>query len=313
LLLILTNRDDLTADFLIVRLLELAKPYFRFNSEDISEAEYYYSAGPNTTRRKFITSGRILDLDKITCVWYRRAPCPVPSKNIRGGAQGFALSEIRHLTEGSLYNPGILWVNPMDAVMIAEHKLAQLRVAHDLGFNVPPTIVSNNPARLRKFVVRYREDVICKAIYQGLVLDNGQRFAVYTHEVRLKDLDDELQLRSCPTLLQRRIKKGSDLRVTIIGESVFAVEIVSAGPPPLDWRTPEAQPQFRNFRLPKQIEARCRTFLKRFRLVFGAFDFVRTPEGEIYFLELNPTGEWAWLERDLGLPMRDAFIKLFGV
>jgi hypothetical protein len=46
-------------------------------------------------------------------------------------------------------------------------------------------------------------------------------------------------------------------------------------------------------------------------LRYGAFDFVRTPDDRFVFLEVNPTGEWAWLEEHLALPMRDAFIRLF--
>ena len=51
--------------------------------------------------------------------------------------------------------------------------------------------------------------------------------------------------------------------------------------------------------------------LQTLGLVYGAFDFIRTPRGEDVFLEVNPTGEWAWLENSLGFPMRDAFVELF--
>jgi glutathione synthase/RimK-type ligase-like ATP-grasp enzyme len=46
-------------------------------------------------------------------------------------------------------------------------------------------------------------------------------------------------------------------------------------------------------------------------LQYGAFDFIEKPDGELVFLEINPTGEWAWLENALGYPMRSAFIELF--
>ena len=45
-------------------------------------------------------------------------------------------------------------------------------------------------------------------------------------------------------------------------------------------------------------------------LRYGAFDFIRAPSGDLVFLELNPTGEWAWLEEELGFGLRDAFIEL---
>jgi D-alanine-D-alanine ligase-like ATP-grasp enzyme len=63
----------------------------------------------------------------------------------------------------------------------------------------------------------------------------------------------------------------------------------------------------------QEVTSLCILMMERMRLKFGAFDFVKTDEGELYFLEVNPTGEWAWLEREMGFPMRDAFIELFAI
>jgi glutathione synthase/RimK-type ligase-like ATP-grasp enzyme len=52
---------------------------------------------------------------------------------------------------GLVFNPGIIWVNPIDRVSVAELKLYQLQVARELGFRVPRTLVSRDPAELRRF------------------------------------------------------------------------------------------------------------------------------------------------------------------
>src|SRR3546814_19880170 len=63
--------------------------------------------------------------------------------------------------------------------------------------------------------------------------------------------------------------------------------------------------------LPEPGVDNCKKLLIALDLVYGAFDFVQSPEGELFFLEVNPAGEWAWLELELDLPLRVAFIDLF--
>lgn len=79
----------------------------------------------------------------------------------------------------------------------------------------------------------------------------------------------------------------------------------------MDWRDPEVSVSYSASSLTDEVKRMCRAMLAKLGLIYGAFDFVRTPEGELVFLEVNPTGEWAWLEDRLGFPMRDAFIQLF--
>jgi len=311
LLLIVTNRDDLTADFLIVRLLEKGMPYFRLNAEDFGEAEYLFSADQKGLTRRYKVAGKCLDLNSVRSIWYRRMIWPSAAQAIVPNQRHFVVGEIRHLAEGLMLDPSILWVNPIDATAIGERKVFQLRLAREVGLGIPPTLISNNPNMLRDFAARHDGAIVCKPIYHGLVRQGSERYSVFTHEINPHDLDDDSQLIACPTLLQKKITKGTDIRATFIGKEVFPVEIFSLDSAPLDWRRPGQRIEYRPTELPAAVEQGCRVLLERLRLPYGAFDFVRTPEGEMFFLEVNPTGEWAWLERTLGLPMRDAFVKLF--
>lgn len=236
---------------------------------------------------------------------------PRGAEAISSAQRPFVAGEFRHLIEGLILDPSILWVNPIDAVPIAERKVFQLRLAQELGLMIPPTIVTNDPDLLRGFASTYHDGVICKPIYQGLVSQGGERYAVYTSPVESGELCDDEQLRACPTLLQKRVPKGTDIRVTFIGKEMFSVEIDSPDTKPLDWRRPGEPLRYRSVNIPSGVEDRFRQLLRCLRLSYGAFDFVRSPDGELFFLEVNPTGEWAWLEQTLGLPMRKAFVKLF--
>lgn len=312
-LLIITNKDDFTADFLITRLIELNKPYFRLNSEDLTEAGFLFYARQDSIERRLVVAEKEVDLNATSCVWYRRKLVVNPSANLVQTQKRFVAGEIINLVEGLVANPDILWVNPMESVILAERKVYQLRVAQQLGFSVPNTMISNNPDQLRKFYDNGKNRVICKPIFHGLFVTEQERCAVYTHGIEENDLSDELQLRACPTLLQMEVPKGTDLRVTFIGQEVFSAEIFSQTTQPLDWRRMGTPISYRNFDLDKDTEKLCKKMLQKLNLSYGAFDFVRTAAGQLYFLEVNPTGEWAWLEKELGYPMRDAFVKLFGI
>jgi len=311
-LLIITNRDDLTADFLITRLIELKKSYFRLNSEDLSEAQIHFDATNKSLSRSITVAGKMLDFASVTCVWYRRKLWVQSAAIIKEEQQRFVAGEIISLIEGLIADPAILWVNPMDAVTLAERKVFQLRVAQQLGFRIPQTLISNEPDQLRNFYNTHKGKVICKPIFHGLFISGNERAAVYTRRVKDDDLINDSQLRACPTFLQREIPKGSDVRVTFIGDTVFSVEILSQSKL-LDWRCMKEQLSYRLYDVDGNVQNLCRLMLRKLNLAFGAFDFVRTEAGELYFLEVNPTGEWAWLERELEFPMRDALIKLFGI
>ena len=62
--------------------------------------------------------------------------------------------------------------------------------------------------------------------------------------------------------------------------------------------------------LPAELEKRLLSFMRYFGLNYGAVDFILTPDGRYVFLEVNPVGEFFWLERNPGLPISAAIADL---
>lgn len=308
-LLILSSEKDLAADFLIVELIRRELPYFRLNTEDLATANYTLHLDGADTIREVSVGPKSVDLGTVEAIWYRRAMQPSVVTVLTPGERSFIAGELRHLATGLILNPSVRWVNPIDHVSVAEHKLYQLRVAQEIGFRIPKTLVSNNPLRLREFVGGNPGATICKPIFHGLLVDGSQRYSIYTRGISAEMIDDE-SVGLCPAFLQEQIPKKSDVRATFIGPKCFVAEVTSSASF-VDWRDPEAGATFSISQLDLKHEAMCQQMLSRLGLVYGAFDFVMTPDGELVFLEVNPTGEWAWLESKLGFPMRDAFIQLF--
>ena len=308
-LLILSSEKDLAADFLIVELIRRELPYFRLNAEDLATANYTLHLDGTEKTREVSVGPKAIDLSTVEAIWYRRALQPSVMAALTSGEKNFIAGELRHLATGLVLNPSVRWVNPIDHVSVAEHKLYQLQVAQEIGFRIPKTLVSNNPLTLREFVAGNPGATICKPIFHGLLIDGSQRYSIYTRRISAEMIDDE-GVRLCPAFLQEQIPKKSDVRATFIGPKCFVAEVASSASF-VDWRDPEADATFSISQLDPKHEAMCRQMLSRMGLVYGAFDFVKTPNDEFVFLEVNPTGEWAWLESRLGFQMRDAFIQLF--
>lgn len=308
-LLILTSDKDLTADFLIVELITRDLPYFRLNAEELTKAGFTFSLSENRLRREISVGTRVLDLNEVKAVWYRRAIHPGSIADLPPGERVFVAGELRHLAMGLVLNPDVMWVNPIDRVSVAEHKLYQLQVARQLGFRVPRTLVSRDPLELRTFAAANEFGTICKPIFHGMFADEVASYSIYTRRVNAESFEED-SVKTCPVLLQEEVVRSADVRATFIGPECFVADI-EGDSSLVDWRDPDVPVSYSESSLSDEDQNMCRAMLAKLGLRYGAFDFVRTPEGDLVFLEINPTGEWAWLEDRLGFPMREAFIQLF--
>lgn len=138
--------------------------------------------------------------------------------------------------------------------------------------------------------------------------------SVYTTKIDwTPDLDESIK--ATPCMFQEYIDKDYELRVTVVGEKVFAIKIFSQDYPEtrVDWRRCQNKIKLRqeSVQLEPWLEKICLEITRKFNLVFGALDFIVCPSGETVFLEINPNGNWLWLEKILGLPISDALLDVF--
>jgi hypothetical protein len=136
---------------------------------------------------------------------------------------------------------------------------------------------------------------------------------IYTHRLTLEDAEQLDSVRHGPTFLQALVKKTRDIRVTVIGDEIFAVGIdsmaVEAGH--IDFRQAEVMDlPHQVMTLPGTVERACLAIVKQLGLHFGAIDLLETPDGDYVFLENNPNGQWYWIEMIAGQPMARAMADL---
>ena len=128
---------------------------------------------------------------------------------------------------------------------------------------------------------------------------------VRTSAVTREHLERLDGLRHCPMIFQERVPKARELRIAYVDGRLFVGRIDATDL--VDWRSGSPQ-QLRWMAddLPEPTAAALRRTMQHLGLRYGAIDLIRTPQGEHVFLEVNATGEWGMLERDLRLPISAA-------
>ena len=301
--LFVTNRDDFEVDFLIYKFIEHKIPYLRLNSEDITNFSINYDLNDVYIHYK----GNKCSFKDLNSVYFRRAPTLFPpSQDLNDTA--FINRERRDFLEGLYQTLNCKWINPIFSTYIAEKKIYQLSVAKGIGFKIPETITSNDPKEILTFI-KQNEKCIIKPICHGLQITRNGAYSIYTSEIKDFSWLENKSIFESPVLIQEKIEKYRDIRSTVIGKQIFSVEIETDDIDRIDWRKPNLKKEYKVHKLPKYIEMLMLKLHDKLNLVYSAFDFVLTPEGQYYFLETNPAGEWVWLERELNLPISNAIIQ----
>lgn len=298
--LIVTTSYDEAPDYVIPFLAEAGWEFFRLDT-DRYPAEILMTSRDDGS---FTLSdgSHSVESESIGSIWYRRHTGPDLPPELTQGYKEFSVREARaHITGALLGLPVANWLSHPASLWAAEKKAYQLFVASELGFSVPVTRITNNPREATE--LGRGRTLIAKAVSAGYVEDTNGYDAIYTSRVSREDLGDLSSLAIAPVVFQELISKRADIRVTVVGDSLYSTEILSQDLPEcqVDWRVAAASDlTHRNFLLPADIELRCHELVKALGLKFGAIDLVWADDGEFIFLEINPNGEWMWLEDQVG-------------
>lgn len=260
-------------------------------------------AGPILAPRR----GRPLRLDDVRTIWWRR-PLPfVLHDELRGDQRRIsAWREAREAFAGMWQSLDVRWVNHPLREEAATHKAWQLALAGRLGLRVPRTCITNDPARARAFVAALRPARVVFKSLQATRADWRPTRLLGARELGRLDV-----VRHAPVVFQEYVEAGVDVRVTAVGRRLFATAIhVSDTEYPADFRVGYDRARVAPVRLPAELAAGLRRLLSTLGLAYAAIDLRRDPHGAYHLLEVNPSGQWLFLERRTGQPITDAVARL---
>lgn len=260
-------------------------------------------------RHALTVDGRTIDCAEVRAVWWRKHWAPKLPDDLEPDQRAACMREsMAALSTFADVFHGARQVNHPDATARAESKQRQLRAARDAGLATPPTLVTNDPAAVRRFYEEHRGDIVTKMLTPYSYGMAPGDF-VYTSRVGPDDLDALEGLSLCPMVFQARIEKRVELRVAVVGERCYAGAVDARGSAKgaVDWRRAEpGETPWMSAEVPEAVRSQLAATVRSLGLTYGAADVIVTPEGEHVFLEVNPAGEWGMLEYFLGLPISEA-------
>lgn len=251
-------------------------------------------------------------------VWYRK-PVDLNPKDLPVDRQflDYSLSAIqKHSDQLLAAFEDSVWVSSFYALKQANNKSLQLDLARRLGMKVPPAIITSDQNAAKAFLVAHPTSIV-KPLGVAIPAIGGKRHAFFTTLIESGDNPDLRNLHLAPSIFQKAIHTVCDVRVTVIGEKVFPAKLYAKGV--------SQNTRVHDFRLgyyggevvaetfddfPDDLAALCVAHTQTLGLHFGALDFVMDDKGIFWFLENNPNGQWAFVEKSTGQPIGKAMAAL---
>jgi glutathione synthase/RimK-type ligase-like ATP-grasp enzyme len=297
--LLLSGLYDFSTDIIAADLADRNVPFLRLNREHLAHCRLNLDpvAGVIDVRSP---SGEaaVIDADNLRSVFFRQ---PVFLRNTPGHPltpdEQLQRSQWAAFLRGLTVFDTARWMNHPAKTYLAESKPYQLRIAAKLGFKVPRTRIGNDVKGLQTTMLG--NPLIAKSLDTILLREGDDCLFTYSTIANSSNWTDD-DLASAPGMFQELIHDKTDIRVTVVGETIFAARIQENGCGISgDWRVrPRNNVEFIPMSLSTDCAARCLQLVKTLGLSFAAIDLLeRNDDQSIFFLEVNPTGEWGWLVR----------------
>ncbi|MCA1572846.1 MAG: ATP-dependent carboxylate-amine ligase [Chloroflexi bacterium] len=307
---VLTAAVDPTADAVIQHLNDADIPLARFDAAQFP-TEVSLTATLDDGRGWHAKLGGSC-LTSLRSVYYRRPRRFAFDPTIPAEQLNWCEGQARYGFWGVLESLPVTWINSPSAVQQAEYKPRQLHVARQAGLSVPKTMITSRPDDVAAFAADAGGSIVTKPLYARTPrnADGYPSGVLYTADVP-SDRYSDPGIGATAHLFQATINSAYDVRLTVVGNDLLAAEIHrerdSGG---LDWRQNHHDIHYQPCEVPGGVAHGVRQLMRALGLSFGAFDFAVDDAGAWWFYEVNPNGQWLWIEQQTGLAISAALAEL---
>lgn len=307
-LLLVTNRRDITMDYVVAELRRRGEPYMRLNTELLPQALCTMAGHPRDAWSISLGDETIQGA-QISAAYFRRPGAPAVSDHVADeGERAYVEAEWSSFLKSLYSRLEGRWLNSPTNIFIAEDKPMQLLLAREIGFCVPQAVITNDIVSARGITATGQ--AIGKPLRQAVLTGETERVIFTTRLGQIEDNQaDAIAL--TPFIVQTEVLKQYDVRVTVVGKRVLATAIWSQenAETETDWRQ-GSRPDLRHEKivLPDLVQRQCVELVARLGLRYGAIDLICDRSGKLWFLEINPNGQWAWIENLTGYPIASAIV-----
>lgn len=311
--LILATEHDISVDRVVRALAARGVPVFRadlawFPQELTLDAELHDGRWVG----RLATPNREVALGALRSVWYRSPSAFEFPTTMSATERRHAQHEAKLGLGGVLAGLPVLWVNHPSRHADAGYKPRKLVAAASAGLTVLPTLVSNEAAAVHRFAGQSGQlGVVTKMFGAPAICEQGGRRVALTQRLSGSDLGDLRGIEITAHQFQRWTSKREEARVIVIGRHVFAVAIrAHSDAAHVDWRADYEALSYEQITPPDAVRRGVIAVMAELELVYGAFDFVITPDDRWVFLEVNPGGQYGWLEDVADVPLTATMVDL---
>lgn len=307
-ILILTSKNDLHA-LEVLKHLKARKKHYEFL--DLAALQSTRVLGfLSEPTLKWSLSSFNSDKEKIDKIWYRRPRPPYFDQSTP--VASYIRREFEAFIDGFITAQEIGKIFPnVDAIKTYKNKINQLKVASEVGFKIPKTVIGNNVRDVTDTFSR-SEKLIVKPLNASTVRSSH----IHTHDYVAvpkvfsvsEIIKDNDRLSVAPIIIQEYIEKKLELRITVVNENIFAASINSqaSSKAKTDYRNDILSLEHAAYELPNNLKLLILEYMSRTKLTFACFDMILTPDEKFVFLECNTNGQWLWIEQKTGLPIAKA-------
>lgn len=293
-ILIITCSYDKTIDYIIEKN-KYRSNFFRFNVDLFAD----YGITISNSYWEISYRNNTINSNTTLSIYYRKPTFPDTS-DFAPEYRRIINSDILAIIDGLANSfSGVVLTKPY-LLRQAENKIFQLIYAKSHSILMPKSFIGNNDHW--KCINDQR---IIKPISVGKIETSSGIAIIQTNLMHENDSYDSPEL--TPVYIQEYIKKSFEVRITVVDDDFFAVKIVSDNM--IDWRAGNNN-QYEIIDIPIEIKKCIKMMMKDFQLRFGAIDYIVDVDGKWYFLEINPNGQWQWLECILGLSISDSIMNM---
>ena len=308
-ILIISSKEDSHAMAILTYLKNKNETVYLLDLSLFPQDSHISIKSNNKGEHNYIFSTKDIEINLSQChvIWWRRPqPFQIHPNITEHEDMNFIYREC-HATFSGIWaalNP--FWINNPIQEEEASKKIYQLNLAQKLGFIIPDTCITNDPTQAKQFISFHNKEGVIYKPFSGTEETWRETRLLKEEEHRLLD-----NVKYSPVIFQEYIQAEADLRITIVGKDIFTAAIyTNHASYKVDFRMVMNEATMEVFELPKKIKTLLLKLMDKLGLIYGAIDMRLRPNGDYVFLEINPSGQWLFVEDGTGLPITKTFAEL---
>lgn len=312
-ILLFSNVNDINSNVLGIYLLKNDINYIRINQEDFSNNfKTVLSISDKDSSSKFQISGDEFSDDNVPLIFHREFNLQNHLFSTNGFVNKFISEEWNNFLITLNRKLSCPWINSLESSNISADRFRVFQLAVQFGFKIPDTIITNDGEEVKKFYIKHNKQLVVKVVSHHNINSVGKTYSIYTHHFTDEDLQLLESLRFSPCIFQKRINHNKEVRVTITRSEIFATELdlTDKYAPVTDiHRLGVDYIKKKAISLSNEYEKKCINLISSLGLDYGTIDLLVGLDNQYYFLEVNSSGDWYWIEKETAQPITQSIIN----